>query len=530
MGKTLLIPLFLGTFLLVPISAFADYTIQPSTGTTGLSAIGKSDGGQRESQSFVSVGAGTINSLTLRIKSIGSRTDDLRVFIRAAGSAPGASSLYSADFSVPNSGNCEDIVLSPSVSVSGTTQYWIEVRAADEGLNEVSNYWRPCGDSSGSYTDGSMYSYEPSTWSDTGADVNYEIGVSESGGGGGGSYTAYRLYNYSWSGAYAYYPATTTSSTITSPGGYSDISKIDSVEPVGSTLGINGTLTYTTLSAGTIDVATELGAVGAGAGDYSYFNLSHELYCFFSWDGSNVSSLADCSYASSTPPSTPLSDLNEVIRYWPDVGVATSTGTTTVGAQFSIGHPEWISYVGYKLIGYDGTILYNATTSDFGTSTFSLTTDYNFTTPGVVYTGHAYFAQDVEGTTWEVDNPSIQQISVDNPNWDVDPTTGRFSQNTSTTSTTTAANLSLDCGTGFAGSVCNLVAKLVIPSPGSLSSVKSNFAAVLAKAPFSFFTQSKAVLDSFKPTGATTGGTFSLNLYNSDIAIISTTTAALVGL
>jgi len=229
-------------------------------------------------------------------------------------------------------------------------------------------------------------------------------------------------------------------------------------------------------------------------------------------------------------PEEPTSDLNEVIRYWPNVGVSTTTGTTTVGAQFSIAHPEWIVGVGYKLLGYDGTVLYDASTTVASANLFSLTVDYNFTTPGVVYTGHAYFIQEVDGNLWYVDNPSIQQISIDNPLWSVDPNTGRFIENSATTSTSTVSGLTLNCGTGFAGSVCNLVANLMIPKPGSLSMISSANSNLMSKAPFSFFVQAKTVLDSLQIVSAAEPASLALTLFGAETDVISTSTANSVGL
>lgn len=228
------------------------------------------------------------------------------------------------------------------------------------------------------------------------------------------------------------------------------------------------------------------------------------------------------------PPVPPTTEFNEVVNYIPSPGVATSTGTTTVGALFSIPSPDFIEYIGYRILSPTNEVLYDATTTPSAAALYTISTDFNFTDAGV-YQGHAYFAQDFGGNIWEVDNPTIQQIVVDVPQWTVSPD-GQFTQNPATTSTTTLPNLTLDCGTGFVSSVCNLIARLVIPSATSIGSVQASFQALISKAPFSFFTESKTILGAFKTGTASTGGTFALNLYGESVPIISTTTAAAIGM
>lgn len=227
-------------------------------------------------------------------------------------------------------------------------------------------------------------------------------------------------------------------------------------------------------------------------------------------------------------PPAPTTDFNEVIYYIPSVGVSTTTGTTDVGAMFSIPQPEFIEYIGYRIFSPSNQIVYDATTTPTVAGLYEISTSYNFTDVGV-YTGHAYFAQDYGGNVWEVDNTTIQQILIDVPEWTVDPDTGGFSQNPATTSTTTLSNLTLDCGAGFTGSVCNLIAHLVIPSANSIGAVQSTFALVLSKAPFSFFTESHQVLQAL--TGSSGAQqSLSLNLYGANIEVVSTTTADSIGL
>jgi len=232
---------------------------------------------------------------------------------------------------------------------------------------------------------------------------------------------------------------------------------------------------------------------------------------------------------STTPPETfpPTTDFNEVLNYIPDTGVATSTGTTHVGAEFSIPYPEYIEYIGYRILSPSNEVLYNATSSTPTAALYEISTDYNFSVPGI-YQGHAYFAQDFGGNIWEVDNPTIQQIVVDVPEWTISPD-GGFSQNPATTSTTTLPNLTLDCGTGFVSSICNLVARLVVPSATSIGLVQAQWSTVLSKAPFSFFTESRAVLDAVRVSSGDQQ-TLNLNLFNTTIPVITSSTTAAIGL
>jgi len=226
------------------------------------------------------------------------------------------------------------------------------------------------------------------------------------------------------------------------------------------------------------------------------------------------------------PPAT--TDFNEVINYIPDTGVNISVGTTTIGATFSIPSPDFVEYIGYRLLSPSNEVLYDATTTPSVAGTYEISTDYNFSVPGA-YQGHAYFAQDFSGTIWEVDNPTMQNILIDVEEWSVDET-GGFTQNPATTSTTTLPSLTLDCGDGFAGSICNLAARLFVPNPSSIGGVQGAWNGMMSKAPFSFFTESKRVLDAFRTGGASNGGTLSLTLYGESVPVISSTTASTIGL
>lgn len=247
-------------------------------------------------------------------------------------------------------------------------------------------------------------------------------------------------------------------------------------------------------------------------------NNGNDFFFQYSFDGTN--------YAAAGPP-PPTTQFNEVTQYIPAAGVSTTTGVMTVGAEFSIAQPTYVAYIGYRLFDPTNTVVFNATSSVPVAGIYTLYTDYDFDMVGQ-YTGHAYWAQDVGGNIWETDNPTIQNVLIDVPQWSVNPD-GSFTGNPATTSTTTLSNLNLDCGTGFAGSICNLVARIFIPSNASIAGLQSSFNNLLLKAPFSFFTESHDVLESFWYDGNSYGGTLSLELYGSDVDILSASSSAAIG-
>jgi len=217
----------------------------------------------------------------------------------------------------------------------------------------------------------------------------------------------------------------------------------------------------------------------------------------------------------------------EVTGYIPSPGVATSTGITTVGANFAIPTDAQIEYVGYKILSNQSTVLFNETATTTEAGNYTIDTDFNFTQSGL-YTGHAYFAYYIGDTLWEVDNPTIQQILVNVTQWTINPD-GSFTQNPATTSTTTLPNASFNCGDGFTGSICNMVALLVVPKSSSIDNVKGNFNQIMGKAPFSFFTESKNVFAAFN-NKTVAESSLGFHFFGEDIDFISTTTADSIGL
>jgi len=232
------------------------------------------------------------------------------------------------------------------------------------------------------------------------------------------------------------------------------------------------------------------------------------------------------------PPPGSTGDYNELLNFIPSQNVSTSTGVTTVGGHYSIAEPTWINYFEYILIAPDGSIVYDASSTATSSGLYDITTDYNFTKVGF-YQGFASFNQTIGSSTVNTQVGSPQQIGIGITGLTVNDN-GNFNDLpgiTSTTSTTTLNNLSLDCGAGFAGSICNAAALLIIPSAASIQAVQSAFSLVLSKAPFSFMVETRNALAAFNTSSSSAAvGTLSLHFYSQNVPIISSTTAASVGL
>jgi len=308
--------------------------------------------------------------------------------------------------------------------------------------------------------------------------------------------------------------------TLTGGGTYTAVSSKYYSFTIKNTSDFNAVWLYGTLSASAwLYETAKITTSGVYAGPWlSDDNTTYPVYAYFH------------AYGVSYGPPDPTTDFNEVTNYIPDTGVSTTTGVMNIGAHFSIPQPDLVEYFGYRLLSPNGTIVYDATTTANGVpGSYDIASSYNFSIPGL-YTGHAYWGQIFGGNLWEVDNPSLQQILVDVPEWTITPD-GHWSGAAATTSTTTLPNLSLDCGTGFAGSVCNLAAALFLPSSASIAGVQASWASVLNKAPFNFFVQSKTILDSLTvDINDVPDNTLSITMFGKTFDVISTTTAARIGL
>lgn len=219
----------------------------------------------------------------------------------------------------------------------------------------------------------------------------------------------------------------------------------------------------------------------------------------------------------------PLSG-NTVAAYLPSQNVATSSGVTTLGALFSVADFDAIDEIAYFLIDVNGNTVGFASSSPSSVGYFELTDDVSLSAG--YYRGRGIIFTEAGGQIY----PALDQIIA----VDVEPVTvlsdGSFSFNNATTSTSTLSELTLNCGDGFIGSVCNLFETIIIPSPSSIGQVQNSWNGVLQNLPFSLFTEARNLLLAFQTGSAETGGNFSLELYGETVPIVSTSTAASVGL
>jgi len=231
------------------------------------------------------------------------------------------------------------------------------------------------------------------------------------------------------------------------------------------------------------------------------------------------------------PPDPPTTQFNEVLDYIYEPDLHNTFGTSTIGANFSIAQFDWINYVGVTLTDPLGQVVWMGTTTptENGLYSISSTTDFNISG---VYKLEAFFNQTISGVAKNVPNPVSLLITINAPAWVFDPVTGDLVPQASTTvATSTLLAFHVDCPDSvLVGSLCKLAVAFFIPSAASIQGVQASFSSLMSKAPFSFFTQSGTILQSFRTGSSATGGTFSLTLYGTTTPIVSSSTAAAVGL
>lgn len=223
----------------------------------------------------------------------------------------------------------------------------------------------------------------------------------------------------------------------------------------------------------------------------------------------------------------PTTEFNEVIDYIYDPVLDNSFGTSTVGATFSIAEPDWLTSFGFDLRGPMGNILYTGSSTTAVPATIDVSVDYYFDSSGA-YELVAWFIDDAGVKNV---NPVTVFITVNVPAWVFDPVTGDLVPEASTTiATSTLTNFNIECPDDLlVGSLCKFAVGFFVPSPASIQGLQASFYGLMNKAPFSFFTQSKTLLEAFRTGTAATGGSLTLSLYGSSIPIISSTTADNVG-
>lgn len=279
--------------------------------------------------------------------------------------------------------------------------------------------------------------------------------------------------------------------------------------------------------------ATWTSSPGPGNGDYYYEIISGPGYNNGDPSGSHTApTVAYFRYTLSSgtpviPPPAPTTDFNEVIDYIYDPVLDNSVGTSTVGARFSIPEPTWVTSVGFDLRGPLGNVLYTGSSSPTVPSSFDVSTSYYFDSAGA-YELVAWFISDTGIKTL---NPVSVYIVINAEPWVFDPVTGDLVPISSTTiATSTLTEFKVDCPDDvLVGSLCKLVVGMFIPSTSAIQSLQASFYGLMAKAPFSFFTQSKTVLEAFRVGTAATGGSLSLTLYGSEVDILSASTSANIG-
>jgi hypothetical protein len=277
-------------------------------------------------------------------------------------------------------------------------------------------------------------------------------------------------------------------------------------------------------------------ALYSASGDGRYYTVFYADSTAYLADDDNhyvlfVRSGGNWSVASSpapTNPETPTTDFNEVTDYIYDPVLDNNFGTSTVGASFSIPKPDWLSSIGVELRGPMGNVLWVATTTPVEATNYELDTDYYFGVSGS-YELKAFFVRD---TGERIDNPVSVYITVNVEEWVYDPVTGDLVPEASTTiATSTLTNFKIECPDDLlVGSLCKLAVGLFIPKVSSIQGMQTSFGNLMSKAPFSFFTQSKTILEAFRVGAASSGGTFSLNLYGSSVPIVSAENATGIGL
>jgi len=234
-----------------------------------------------------------------------------------------------------------------------------------------------------------------------------------------------------------------------------------------------------------------------------------------------------------TPPDPPISDFNEVIAYIPAESFSTSTGSTTIGASFSLVGGNGLEAVGYKLFDpLSGDVLEELFVDyDEGPGIYNVQFEYNFSTTST-YQGRAYFVQDGQ----EYPNLSGQFIYVDQFNGvgpiEIGPD-GHFyfpGGPQATTSTTTLSDLNVMCtGDGWSNSICNAVVALFVPLPTTITSLQGSFQSLMSKSPFNFFYDSYNYIRLLGNAQSVPDTTLTLNLYGNSITLLSTTTVAGIG-
>jgi len=271
---------------------------------------------------------------------------------------------------------------------------------------------------------------------------------------------------------------------------------------------------------------------GLGTGDY-YFKTTASttgftgVLCVTTTDADTDWSIESCSIL----PAPATTEFNEVLDYIYDPDLNNSYDTSPVGASYNISEPEWRNYMGFKLYGPNGTLRCTGTSTAIASGLYTVDTDYYFDKTGS-YRLQAFFNQTIGGVTQDINNTVSLYIAINAPAYAYDPVTGDLIPAASTTiSTSTLENFKVTCPDDFLmGNICKLAVGLFIPKVSSMQALQGSFGLLMEQSPFNFFTQSKQILDALRTGDDSTGGSFAVTLYGDTYDVVSTTTAANIGL
>ena len=178
------------------------YTIDTTAGSSAIETpcgYASNDTAQC-GQTVTTEDAGTISSINLKLRKIGSPSDNLTFSVQLApGDLPDNTPIASADAIALSSlsSSCGDVTInfSSPVSLDATTRYALV--GTRSGSYSTTNNWEFCGSVSDVYA-GGRFVYNTSnstTWAGTTFDVYLVTEVTTSGGGGGGTASSTSPFN-----------------------------------------------------------------------------------------------------------------------------------------------------------------------------------------------------------------------------------------------------------------------------------------------------------------------------------------------
>jgi len=182
----LLLSMLLLLFAFGANAAKADYDITTGDGTydnTGF--IGYSDTYDKGAQSFLTIGAGTLETVRIKASVAGSGTYTMTLEADDSGHPSGAP-LANVSFSGAIAAGCSDSVdvsFASPISLDAATTYWIVFDRDD--ANSTGNYLDLCSVGSDTYSDGIWKRFNTSAWSTISDDGDLILPIVEGGGGEG---------------------------------------------------------------------------------------------------------------------------------------------------------------------------------------------------------------------------------------------------------------------------------------------------------------------------------------------------------